>query len=160
MAITIVSQKPDLLETFEILGVRKPALAAFLPRNLSHMQPEEFLYPSETKTLRKLLSDAGFPHSLLETHEIRTAFLYEKSAEWVAPTLYIAYALSDASFVVYLNVLSAYLYDRFRNRSNGNRVKLDLIVETTPDGESKRVNYEGDVSGLAELPKVIRELKK
>ena len=160
MAINIVNQNPDILETFKILGIKKPALAAFLPCNLRDVPPEEFLYPAETKTLRKLLSDAGFPHSLLDTNRIRTAFLYQKSAEWVAPTLYIAYALSDASFVVYLNVLSSYLYDLFRNPSKGNTAKFDLITETTPDGESMRVTYEGDVSGIAELRKVIRELKK
>ena len=48
----------------------------------------------------------------------------------------------------------------FRNPSKGNTAKFDLITETTPDGESMRVTYEGDVSGIAELRKVIRELKK
>ena len=124
LAINIVNQNPDILETFKILGIKKPALAAFLPCNLSDVPPEEFLYPAETKTLRKLLSDAGFPHSLLDTNRIRTAFIYQKSAEWVAPTLYIAYALSDASFVVYLNVLSSYLYDPIPESVEGQHGKI------------------------------------
>lgn len=160
MAINIVNQNPDTLETFKSLGIKKPELAAFLPCNLSDVPPDEFLYPAETKTLRKLLSDTEFPHFLLDTDEISPAFFYLKSADWVGPTLFIAYALSDSSVAIYLNVLSSYLYDLFRNRSKTSKVKLEVITETTPDTESKRITYCGDVSGIAEIRKIIRDLKK
>ena len=160
MSATIIDQSPDILETFHALGIKKPTLAALLPRNIGHTPIEEFVYPAETKTLRKLLRDAGFQHTLLEAEKIPTVFLHERSADWIVPALFVAHNLSSASVTVYLNVLSAYLYDLIRSRRGRSTVKVDMIVETTPDSESRRISYCGDVSGLAELPKIVRELRK
>ena len=163
MAITISYPGGDIFEVFQRLGILKPASAAFLPRNLQDSaMPNEFVYESETKTLRKLLRVAGVPESPLEHASIPSGFIHEKSEDWIGPTLFVAHSLlqNEAMLAVYLNVLSNYFYDLFRNRLQSRRARFEIVIETTPEKEVARVNYDGHVAGISELQKTIRELKK
>ena len=139
MAITISYPGGDIFEVFQRLGILKPASAAFLPRNLQ---------------------DSA--ESPLEHASIPSGFIHEKSEDWIGPTLFVAHSLlqNEAMLAVYLDVLSNYLYDLFRNRLQSRRARFEIVIETTPEKEVARVNYDGHVAGISELQKTIRELKK
>jgi hypothetical protein len=57
-----------------------------------------------------------------------------------------------------LDVLGTYLTDFFKGIPGPKTVKLEIVVEKKRDRSCKMVRYEGGVSGINELPEVIRQL--
>jgi hypothetical protein len=81
----------------------------------------------------------------------------------VLPTLYLSAAfLSQNSPLasVALNVISNYIYDRFRALKPSRTVKFDVVLEDTKSGKYRRIAYEGTEEGLKLLPAAIREAIK
>lgn len=58
-----------------------------------------------------------------------------------------------------INVLSNYVTDYFKGTFGSQNVKLEIIVETKPKKVYKSINYEGNLDGLKDLPKIIKSLK-
>ena len=59
---------------------------------------------------------------------------------------------------VAIGVISNYLTDWFKGTVGDKRVRLDIVVEIE-GSKYKRVHYDGNVEGLRELPKILREVR-
>ena len=64
--------------------------------------------------------------------------------------------LSDTSFQIFLNTLSSYLYDHFRERNLD--VKFSAILNEKT-GKLKQIEYSGPVSGMEQIADILRNGK-
>ncbi|MFZ1084595.1 MAG: hypothetical protein WAN35_06500 [Terracidiphilus sp.] len=123
----------------------------------------ELRHASETSTIRKLLLQEHIPLCDVVERGQRPPYIKNKSADLVLPTLYLsAHFLSQNSPLVSiaLNVISSYIYDRFRVSKPGQTVKFDVVFEDSKSGKYRRIAYEGTEEGLKMLPETIREAIK
>jgi hypothetical protein len=164
MSIT-VSDYIDVKAKMGELGCSLPESGlTLLPLNLdSAASIAELRHASETSTVRKLLLQERLPLCDIVERDQRPPYIKNKSADLVLPTLYLSAAfLSQNSPLVSvaLNVISSYIYDRFRALKPGRTVKFDVVLEDRESGKYRRIAYEGTEEGLKLLPASIREAIK
>jgi hypothetical protein len=150
-------------ERAEALGCVLPDGIAILPSNFSTAAARsEFLLPSEAATVRSLYRSHNLPLGELLPSGERPAYIQNNSFDWIAPTFFISASMmteNPALVTVALNVLSSYVADFLRGRPSAERtVKLDVIVEKKGDRLCKKLHYEGEPSGLDNLPSIIQKL--
>jgi hypothetical protein len=134
-----------------------------LPANFgTAATPEEFLYEATGATVRTLFRTNHIPlQDLLSPGMPRRQISY-KSAEWVGPTLFVSYAvLSDNGTLlnIALGVVANYLTDFFRGAGKTPTIKLDYIVEKTPNREYKRLKFEGPPEAIPSLREAIQAIR-
>ena len=57
-----------------------------------------------------------------------------------------------------LNLLSSYIYDRFKGTTGSKKVKLEIYVEVKKNKSVKKIVYDGDASELDKLKEIIKNL--
>lgn len=141
------------------LGCVTPTGITVLPENFENAASRsELLFGSEAATIRKLLKSDVPMGSLLPTGE-RAPAIHNKHFEW-APAIFVSAALlseNPNAISVALGIVSNYATDFFKGRPS-RKVKLTVVVETKKDRSCKRIDYEGDASGLASLANIVRQL--
>jgi len=79
-----------------------------------------------------------------------------RSADWIGPTLFFSMSLISQNpniISICLNVLSAYIYDIFKGKQENTNVRCSFVIEDKK--KNKKYEYEGPVSGLNEMRKII-----
>ena len=152
----------DVEERARTLGCQIPAGIALLPRNFEQAESkDDFLHESSAPTIRILFRSNGIEETPLEGEGERFPQISEKAfREWLGPTLFCGAALLSQNpeiISVALGVISNYLTDWFKGIPGEKNAKLNIVVETRKR-TCKRIHYEGPVSGLQELPKIVREI--
>ncbi len=153
---------PDVRALSKTLGCNPPSSLAILPRNLeSAKQYEDLFLDGEAATVRILWRGVGLEEERLDSPDAPFPQLQEKSfVEWVGPTLFIGFSLwsqNEALVTLALSVISDYVTDFLKGLPGEERAKLDIVIETR-DGSNKKVNFRGPVSGLKELPDILRSV--
>ncbi len=147
----------------ERLGLDSPEGLSILPLNYKDAESKDsFVYADTTSTVRKLWEENGLVEHPLEKDHRSYRGRQERDITWLAPTIFVSWLLineSPQAVALALNVIGNYLSDLFRGFRRKPKISLDIVVETSPTGETKKIDYRGDVEGLKELPKVIRELE-
>lgn len=135
---------------------------ALLPINFeSASSIAEFRQVSAAATVKTLFRNATIPYSELFEKSKKPPYVQNNAFEWIAPTIFVSAGLisANANYVsVALNVISNYATDFFKGMAGGKSVKLEVVVETTKTKTCMRISYEGDIEGLKDLPKIIREV--
>lgn len=159
MTITVtdfINVKDRVIE----LGCKMPVGIAVLPENFGTAGTrQELLDQAEAATLRTLFRNNGFPLDSFLPAEERISSRHNKHFEW-APLLFISGAIlsSDPSAVsIALGIISNYATDFFKGLPN-KKVKFSIVVEKNAERVSKKIDYEGDVAGLASLEGAIRRI--
>ena len=83
-------------------------------------------------------------------------FVDNRSLDWLCPTIFVSYSLlsqNPAITSVILNIISNYVYDLFKGRKDDPNIKCSVVVERK--NYSKKIKYEGPVSGLKEFEKIV-----
>ncbi|MBP1840755.1 hypothetical protein [Formosa algae] len=132
-----------------------------LPENIETAKSSEDLVFTETTTeIKKYLNQNGVEIQVLQKGGLKLR--QRKSVDFYAPLIFVGFTmLSENStlLTIGINVLSNYVTDYFKGTFGSKNVKLEIIVETKPKKEYKSINYEGNVDGLKDLPKIIKALK-
>jgi hypothetical protein len=159
---TTILRFPSVSARLAELGCPFPDGLALLPTNFeTASSPADFLQVSEAATVKTLFRIANLPQSDLVPKAQRPPYIQNNSFEWVAPTIFVSAALltDHANYVsVALSVIANYATDFFKGMSGKKTVKLEVVVEQTKTRICKRLVYEGDVDGLKEIPKIVREM--
>jgi len=157
-----ISDYIDVASQAEALGCNIPSGIALLPRNFqTTTNKSELFHESSAPTVRTLWRQAGITETPLESKYERFLTVSEHGLEvWVGPTILVTAAwLSQNPEVlsVGLGVISEYLADVFRGLHRRPKVSLSVVVEKGK-GKCRRVEYQGSVDGLKELPPIIDKL--
>ncbi len=160
MCIAVVDYPTDA-ERLAELGCPFPTSLALLPANFETAEsPADFIQAQEASTVRKLLREQHVPVEELRSPGPSRVKI-TKSFDWVAPMIFVSAAvLSQDPTIgsVGINVLSNYLTELLKGLGGSRTVKLEVVVERKKDRTCKRIIYEGDPSGLAELSDAIKRL--
>lgn len=144
------------------LDCNKPTTIGFLPRNFENTNlKEELVHESSVATLRILWREVGIEESKIEKEGDKFPYVSEKYANWIGPIIFVsATTLSQNPTIVSIGigVIANYLTDWFRGFHGTRSIKLDVVVEKTEGKEYKRIQYEGDVSGLVEIDKIVKRV--
>jgi len=159
---TNISDYVNVRQKMADLGCRYPHGLALLPANFEHASSiAEFRQVSEAATVKALFRNEQLPHDEIVKPDQRPPYIQNNHFEWVAPTIFISYALFSQNpqcVSVALSVIANYATDFFKGMSGNKSIKLDIVVEKTKTKTCKKITYQGDVQGLKELPSVIREV--
>ncbi len=158
-----ITEYPSVSKRAERLGLAPPEGLSILPINYTDAESKEaFLYANTTATVRKLWEENGVLEDPLEKDHISYRDRQQRDISWLAPTIFVSWLLineSPQTVALALNVIGNYISTLFMGFSRKPKISLDIVVETSPTGRTKKIDYRGDVEGLKELPKVIRELE-
>ena len=105
------------------------------------------------KLFKKEELDADFAISNLDD----CVFVENHSIDWFGPTIFIPLmVISQNSNVVSLclNIISNYVYDLFKGKNKDPSVNCSFIYEDKK--KKKKIEYEGPVSGLKEIKKIMK----
>jgi hypothetical protein len=123
---------------------------------------EEPVYLTTAQSLLKLFAQKGIPAQSLSDLSASTALRDERTLDWIAPTLFVSTLLlaeNPAAISLAMSVIANYATDLFKGVKKDPSVKVTM-VQTAPKGKgARKVRYEGPVSGLEQLPKVLREFR-
>lgn len=86
-----------------------------------------------------------------------SALFEQRSGEWFAPAMLITsqFMASHPNVVsIICNLISSYIYDIYKGASKP-KVRLTVICEKKKTSKTVRIDYEGDVEGLAMMQSAI-----
>jgi hypothetical protein len=142
------------------LGCVTPTGFAVLPENFeSAAGRSSLLFGSQAATMLKLLKKDGLPVTNLLPAGERAPAIHNKHFEW-APAIFVSAALlseNPSAVAVALGIISNYATEFFKGMPSRN-VKLTIVVEIKKDRSCKKINYEGDASGLAHIANIVRQI--
>ncbi|WP_051994510.1 hypothetical protein [Leptospira noguchii] len=82
------------------------------------------------------------------------------SIDWFGPILlFTATAITQNEKLVSitLNIISSYLYDTFKSKKEDPTLRCSFVYSSTK--KTKKISYEGPISGLKEIESVIKDLR-
>jgi len=158
------SEYVDVFKRLGELGLSIPDTKGLviLPRGFESVgSAAELAEESDSSTLRKLLVEAGVATHLTKYEGQNLPVSVRRSAEWVAPTLFVGPLLlsqNPYAIEVALGVMESYIADYLRGLWPSKEVKLSFVIETSRSKKCKKLTYRGPVSGIKELTQLIRDL--
>lgn len=130
------------------------------------------LLPSSSEDGRHVFATASTPvEAVLKENSVAVAriqvdgqvlFRDERAFTWLGPVLFVGTALySDNPKIVAvaLSAIANYVSDLFKGRKEDSRAKLEIVTQTKAPGRYRRISYDGPVSGLQELAKIVDSTK-
>jgi hypothetical protein len=155
-----VTDYPSVAERAAAIGTHIPDGIAILPDNFaSAALPADFVYAATSASVRTLLRSNNMSCDLVIPPGQKQTYVSYKNADWIGPVLHLSAALlsdNGNGLSVVLNALAGYLGDICKARPEPTDVRLSFVVEKTTDRTYKRLDYEGTIEGIAELPPAIR----
>lgn len=154
-----IIEDSDLFTKISSLNLSIPNAITFLPENIEKVDSEnELIFADSTIDIKKL-----FRLNSVETGELIpiSKSYNRKAADFYGPAIFISLSmLSENPNVVSvaLNLLSSYIYDRFKGTTGNKKVKIEIYVETKKNKSVKKIVYDGDVGELDKLNEIIKNL--
>jgi hypothetical protein len=119
---------------------------------------KEYVYPSTVESLIKLLTQHKVPVDSLHHIDATTPLQDNRGLDWIAPTFIVSSLLltqNPNTVSIALGIISNYVTDLFKGVKSDPEIKLN-IVQTAANGKrAQRIHYEGPVSGLPGVEKVL-----
>jgi metal-dependent HD superfamily phosphatase/phosphodiesterase len=151
----------NLEEKLTQLNIKLSGDFCILPENIEDAKSSmDFIFTETAIPIKKFLKQNGVEVNMLENPN--SNYRQRKSIDFYAPLIFIGYSLlSDNSSLVSvgLNILSNYITDYFKETFGEKKVRIEIVVETTPKKSYKSITYEGSVKGINELNNIIKTLK-
>lgn len=117
---------------------------------------KETLYTESSISVLKKLKQNNIQVDFALGTPSDSIFIENRSIDWFGPTLFFSLSLLSQNptiVSVCINVLSAYIYDIFKGKSEDPNVKCSFVIE---DKKKKRkIKYEGPVSGLNKVEEIV-----
>jgi hypothetical protein len=112
-------------------------------------------FPSETPNLLKFIR-VNYPEIMVDIFENSGEEKIQAlhAADIILPPIY--FTIQNYTIDLIIGILGAYLYDKLKGipDADKNRVKSEIFIEDRDKGLTKRINYEGPVSGLKRIEKI------
>jgi len=157
IAVTPFVHVPDHAEA---TGIALGASLSLLPDGFGQASPDRPLtHVEDASTLRKLLAEAGVA-ARLANPDTPLPVLVLKSADWVAPVIFIGATLwsqNPVAIQIAVEVIGNFASDRLRGLAGKKEVRLRFAVERTKSRETRLLTYEGPIEGLKDIPDVLRQ---
>lgn len=156
---TLISDYINVRDKYQVEKWDLKEDIAFIPSNLE-FETNEYFYANSVKSLKTVFRNNDLNFDVIDSKEI--AYQQLNSFEWIGPTLFFGVSmLSDNQHLISisLSVIASYLTDFFRGTSGDNKVKLDIVVEKEKNKIYKKIQFEGSVDSLKDLPRVIKAFK-
>ena len=117
---------------------------------------KETLYTESSISVLKKLKQNDVHVDFAVGSPADSIYIENRSIEWFGPTLFFSLSLLSQNPTIVsicINVLSSYIYDIFKGKSEDPNVKCSFVLE---DNKKKRkINYEGPVSGLNKVEEIV-----
>jgi len=139
------------------INQRAASTLLFLPNNWP-TKAEEYVYASTVQSVVKLLKQNNVPAVSLNPIDATTSLQDNRGLDWIAPTILISGLLltqNPSMISVALSIIANYVTEVFKGLKNDPEMKLDIIQTSADEKKAQRVHYEGPVSGLQELEKIL-----
>lgn len=137
---------------------------SLIPTNIEMANSkDELVYFGSAKSLKKLWKSNSIELEKIEKEGDYQYYLYQRSAEWIAPTIFLGASLlyeNSNTISVALSVVANYVTDLFKGKPPKTTFKMELIIEEEKNKKYKKITFEGEPNNMNDLVKVIRELKK
>lgn len=157
---TTVSEFGNVAQRASELGCPVPGRIAILPENFETAKSyADFEFSQEASTIRTLFRNNDFELDEILPPGQRSTFVHNKHFEWAA-LLFISVGLISSNPMavsIAIGMISNYATDYFRGMPSKN-VKLSIVVEKRKDKSCKKINFDGPVEGLKDLPEIIRRV--
>lgn len=112
------------------------------------------VFPISTANIKKLLENNEISVGY-NCDESSICYEENRAIEYILPIMYIFQIKILLPIVI--NLISNYLYDLFKGRENNN-VSFRLVIKEK--SKSKMIKYEGPISGMKEIPNIIKDKLK
>lgn len=151
----------NLNNKLEELSLSLPSTISFFPENLETVEAKEkFVFTESMVDLNKVFRQSNITLEVLggDTELYRS----RKNADIYLPALFFSLSIISENpnlVSVSLNVLSSYIYDRFKGNFGKKTAHVEFYIETKEKGKIKKISYKGEASGIKDLEKVIKALK-
>lgn len=135
------------------LDCEMPKGFAIMPENFDTASSrQELIARGESSTVRTLFRNAQLPQGDFLPNGERLKFIHNKSHDWAAFIFVSSALLANNPTVVSvaLGVISNYLSDMFKGTPD-KKIRLDIAIERKGEKVSKKLTYEGDAAGLANI---------
>jgi hypothetical protein len=143
------------------LGITLPEKIAFFPENLDIANTKsDFIFTDSLLDLKKIFHQEN-DISIETLGQDTELYRSRKSSDIYLPAMFLGLSLiSENSTLVSvsLNVLSNYVYDFCKGTVGNKTAHIDLYIETKEKGKIKKISYKGNVEGLKDLEKIIKEM--
>ena len=165
---TNISDYIQVFEKLDELGCSYSEGIAILPENFETATPKTSLKQlSQASTIKKLFRSNGIPYSEIRQENEQSSYIQNNAFEWIGPTLFFPTSLlldNPEITAIALGVIANYLTDFFKGFSGQNKVKLDVVLETTDPRTLtktyKRIRCEGNADEIAKLDDFIEKIGK
>lgn len=117
---------------------------------------KETVYPQSSISVFKKLTQNGVKVSFAVGSIESSAYIENRSINWFGPTLFFSLTVLSQNpniVSVCLNILSAYIYDIFKGKSEDPDVLCSFVIEDK--SKKRKIDYEGPVSGIKEVEKIV-----
>ena len=153
----------DARERASSLGLSDLADITFLPRYFWDADdPSQLVHEASVSTISVLLRQHGLQPERLRNGAENIPLIHENAFDWIAPVMFFSAAVlthDPNTISIACGVMGNYVTEFFRGRNRKENIKVELLIETTKSKKMKKFTYEGDSAGLADLAKVIGEMK-
>lgn len=155
-----ISDYADVPRRAEELGLPVPTGLALLPRNFESAESrDELHHEALAPTVRTLWRAAGVDETPLDGPGERFPRRHEKAFDQVLPIIFVSTQLLQAD-PKYLKLAIEVLVDWLKHHLSGlprrPQVRAGFVLRKTQAETFARVDYEGPVDGLKEIPDILR----
>lgn len=165
---TNISDYIQVFEKLDELGCSYSEGIAILPENFETATPTTSLMQlAEASTIKTLLRNNDIPYSDIRKENEQSSYIQNNAFEWIGPTLFFPASLlldNPEITAIALGIIANYLTDFFKGFPGENKVKLDVVVETTDPRTLtktyKRIRCEGNADDIAKLDDFIEKIGK
>lgn len=159
---TTITEYIDVRETCARMHLSLSSDFAILPVGFDGASASggEFAMHAEASTMRKLLVEAGI-HVTDFSQDVRIPTDIRKSADWLAPTFFVASSIwsqNPTAVSIALSVLSTYIAELLRPAILTESVKFRFAIESSRGKTTKLLSYDGPLDGLKSLDETLRRL--
>jgi hypothetical protein len=152
----------DVEDRAMTLDCEIPTGLSLLPRNFSTAESkDELIHESSVTTVRTLFSQNQLHETRLEKDGDRFNRIVERGNDWIAPTLFLTASLlmqNPNVTALAINIISNYLTDLFKGIPGRKNIRLDVVVEKQTKKTYMKINYEGDIEGMSEIPNIVQKV--
>jgi hypothetical protein len=157
----IVEDYCVIADRAKLLGLVYPRGMAILPRNFDSANTiSEIVHEDSATTIRKLFRQQEVHETQVENPGQKLPRIQENAEDLLLPTLFVTADLySQNPYLVSLaiNIISGYAMDCLKGLTREGTVKMSLVFERDEKKISKRLRYNGPVSGLKDLEQAMQK---
>lgn len=155
-----ISDYPDVFVLADRFGLGVPSGLALLPRNFESAESRDDLHHEAlVPTVRTLWRGAGVEETPLDGPGKRLPRLHQKAFDQALPVIFVSSQLLQGNLdyvKLAIEVLVDYLKHHLRGLPRPPQVRAGFVVQKTRSATFGRVDYEGPVDGLKEIPDILR----